>query len=1080
MGNGSGRSKLNFNIGTNAGNNITSRAGITTNFFFQGKADGEGRLTNNILRKNNILMSDNVGSYVRAAAQEFSTLKIEVNGNNCDVINSGGGTGTQYGFDIFSRGGTSSGAENARVDAIVTNNIVKVNSTLQAINIASGASEAVPLNLTTCARVALNTTTQADGTARNFRVRMGVLNAFVTLDQGSVINGNADDAAVGAYWDFKTNTPPNATNVNTVVLSSVGGAVNPFRITNATVCVAPNNPAAPARLGVEEVATENSNPTNPTIDTEIAKENSDLAAINSEFSTEKVLAPQNQQHTLSSNASAQSGELITVNGSGSGFTLPQGKNTTITFSATIANPTAVCDMTNVGNTTNPSVQSNTTSTPLVIPIITGGSISSNVVCSGGTIDLMAACPVGSAVKWYTENGGGGSVASGDVFSPTNIISNTSYYAACQIGPCVSARTLVGSVTVNQNPDATITANNSVCQNGTLNLNVAGGATTYLWSGDGIVVQNSNATTAQPTYISTQTYRITVTDGNGCSSTSSKNVIVNATPVISAGADQTICNGTSATLTGKCIYNVYTTLSGANENPANGSSAIGYATGTFDPITNQLDITVIYSGLAANASAAHIHGPAAVGVNAGVLIGFSGVPAATSGTFSYSGVISSANAGHLLAGNTYINIHNATFPAGEIRGQLTANCAADTYVWNPGALNGISTAVSPNLTQLYTLTASNAMTGCTANASTTVNVTPVTLPAVFTTKTQDVGAVPLVANDCEYLAKVVPTNFSGNATVSVWVETIPPFIYVPRHYEITPAVVDPNTATGTITLFFTQADFDAYNGTLMSQLLPTGPGDAAGIANFQILKFSGTSLNGLPEGYPGGGTLIPSAPDAWNSGAYTMVWNATNLYWEVTFPVSGFSGFFAKSASQALPVNLISFTGKKTGERQNTLKWITANEKAFKAFEIQRSSNTKSFESIGTVNSIEKQISNLNNYQFVDNQATGNNYYRLKMVDLDGKYNYSKIISIENSVEQDVVGQFYPNPSTGKVYVDINSIERMNWSITTYDILGKTLNSETKILQKGMNKVMLDKLAQGFNFVRFENGKTSEIRKVIKQ
>ena len=360
----------------------------------------------------------------------------------------------------------------------------------------------------------------------------------------------------------------------------------------------------------------------------------------------------------------------------------------------------------------------------------------------------------------------------------------------------------------------------------------------------------------------------------------------------------------------------------------------------------------------------------------------------------------------------------------------------------------------------------------SSAPVTVNVMPVSLPTAATTHTQNVATTPLIANDCRYIAKVVPTTGFTDATIKSWIETIPPFKYVPRHYEITPAT-NPNTATGTVTLFFTQADFNAYNGTITSGLLPTGPTDASKIANLQILKYAGTSATGL--GYTGSPTYIPGNGNSWNTGAYTFVWNATNSIWEVTFPVSGFSGFFAKSVDQALPVTLISFTGKAR-EKDNELNWKTSSETNFSHFEIQRSVNAKVFEKIGNRASNES-----GNYTFLDSKSPdGSAYYRLKMIDLDETYSLSKTIAIANNTEKTVVGNFYPNPSTGKVYIEINAMEKGNWNITTYDLSGRVISVKSKLLQVGLNKILIEKLNRGLNLVKFENGIISETRKVMKE
>lgn len=213
----------------------------------------------------------------------------------------------------------------------------------------------------------------------------------------------------------------------------------------------------------------------------------------------------------------------------------------------------------------------------------------------------------------------------------------------------------------------------------------------------------------------------------------------------------------------------------------------------------------------------------------------------------------------------------------------------------------------------------------------------------------------------------------------------------------------------------------------------------------------------------------------NTGAYTFIWNEVNSIWEVTFPVSGFSGFFAKSTQQPLPVTLISFTAKAK-EKDNELNWKTSSEVNFSHFEIHRSVNAVAFAKIG-----EQLPSESYNYRFLDSSApTGSAYYRLKMIDRDGTFSFSKIIAVEHSAEKAIVGNFYPNPTTGKVTIEINAVEKGTWNITSYDLSGRVISSKTKILQAGLNKISVEKLNTGSNFIRFENGSVSETRKVIKE
>jgi CHRD domain/Secretion system C-terminal sorting domain len=121
-----------------------------------------------------------------------------------------------------------------------------------------------------------------------------------------------------------------------------------------------------------------------------------------------------------------------------------------------------------------------------------------------------------------------------------------------------------------------------------------------------------------------------------------------------------------------IYTFNLGLFGNQEVPPNASTAVGNINGTFDDATDSLKFNLIFNGLLAPTTAAHFHAPADFGFNAPVIIPFNpdGFPVGvTSGAFSHSYVLDSAEKSWILGGLFYVNIHTTAFPGGEIRGQL---------------------------------------------------------------------------------------------------------------------------------------------------------------------------------------------------------------------------------------------------------------------------------------------------------------------------------------------------------------------------------------------------------------------------
>ena len=119
-----------------------------------------------------------------------------------------------------------------------------------------------------------------------------------------------------------------------------------------------------------------------------------------------------------------------------------------------------------------------------------------------------------------------------------------------------------------------------------------------------------------------------------------------------------------------------TLSPASEVPPNTTTGSGSVTATYDSAAKSLTLNVTYSGLSGPVTAAHIHGPAEAGKNAGVVFWLSQKPAAQGDTpppfpspFSNTVTLTDDQANDLSSGLYYVNIHTKANPGGELRGQL---------------------------------------------------------------------------------------------------------------------------------------------------------------------------------------------------------------------------------------------------------------------------------------------------------------------------------------------------------------------------------------------------------------------------
>lgn len=120
------------------------------------------------------------------------------------------------------------------------------------------------------------------------------------------------------------------------------------------------------------------------------------------------------------------------------------------------------------------------------------------------------------------------------------------------------------------------------------------------------------------------------------------------------------------------------------------------------------------------------------------------------------------------------------------------------------------------------------------------------------------------------------------------------------------------------------------------------------------------------------------------------------------------------AAASLPVRLIRFTGQLTNSQRVSLNWASAAELNSNTYIVERSSDGRNFQQVSTVSAAGNSAHTLN-YQFTDNLPTaGAWFYRLRQVDLDGKFEFSKVIYVNSGKSSGAVTSIFPNPFNSEI------------------------------------------------------------------
>jgi hypothetical protein len=191
----------------------------------------------------------------------------------------------------------------------------------------------------------------------------------------------------------------------------------------------------------------------------------------------------------------------------------------------------------------------------------------------------------------------------------------------------------------------------------------------------------------------------------------------------------------------------------------------------------------------------------------------------------------------------------------------------------------------------------------------------------------------------------------------------------------------------------------------------------------------------------------------------------------------------RNVASVLPVQVVRFGVQKDGAHA-LLSWQTANETGMKLYVLERSSDGASFQEVAVMMAKE---GNTNTYSYVDalpQTATAKLYYRLKQVNADGSYSFSRIVSLSLQQEAMLQVSLSPNPTRAAATLQIQSSEAADGNMTVYDMSGHLVVQQRIWLHTGANTLHLNAiqpLTSGTYLLKLEaNGRYATQRFVVQR
>ena len=247
-----------------------------------------------------------------------------------------------------------------------------------------------------------------------------------------------------------------------------------------------------------------------------------------------------------------------------------------------------------------------------------------------------------------------------------------------------------------------------------------------------------------------------------------------------------------------------------------------------------------------------------------------------------------------------------------------------------------------------------------------------------------------------------------------------------------------------------------------------------------------TLNGVLNGAVPTDSIVVAKFDGGNwmnsQGAEGNALIATSTNGTVTSGIlTSFSFFtFGYTTDGALPTTLLSFTARKTAGNEAAINWKVTDNSAPERFEVARSSDGVNFSVIGTEAGVERKFS----YDFTDaHLLSGNNYYRLRMIDKDGSVTFSNIIVVINGIKGVLISGLMPTIVNTQTRLSVSASLNGKMQLVITDASGRVIQQQVAQINMGSQNILLDATrlkAGAYQVTGYMNGEKTSTFRFIKR